>query len=509
MPDPQKPITDVKVRMYKLGTGDCISVKFFHKNEVTFKMLFDCGCFQGSKAKLTPYIEELIKDLDNHVDVLVVTHEHQDHVLGFQRCEDLFKDELSIGEVWMGWTEDDSKQKVKRWKRDYGQKKRALALAAERLESRAGSAEFKKQLKGSKDSAALLEFHKNFAGSIKDFAALHANELALDYKGPLKGMQIVKEELDHQGIAFMSSGEVYFNIEGLDGVRIFVLGPPNRIHEVEKESGEEGESYQHNKKLDPEDFKLNQMRSELEGSDYFVRTMNFDGHTASETSLTPFSSEAFGSEETPTRLMYDDPDASWRRIDNEWLQSSANLALRMNSLTNNLSLVLGIQFEESGKVMLFPGDAEFGSWESWHKIDWSESLPDEDITTEDLLNNTVFYKVAHHLSHNGTAQSIGLEMMEHPELIAMATLNYEVISNGWKTTMPNRAIMKSLLERTKGRIIVQSTKDLFFDLENEIPLTDKVEEYQQLMPVAERNAYKNSLSETSKYVEVSFAVKTD
>ena len=127
----------------------------------------------------------------------------------------------------------------------------------------------------------------------------------------------------------------------------------------------------------------------------------------------------------------------------------------MNSLTNNLSLVLAIQFEESGKVMLFPGDAELGSWESWHDIEWNDSLPGEDVATEELLNNTVFYKVAHHVSHNGTAQSIGLEMMEHPDLIAMATLNYDVISNGWKTTMPNRAIVKELLERTKGRTIVQ------------------------------------------------------
>ncbi|MDB4777850.1 hypothetical protein OAG68_00170 [bacterium] len=506
MPDSKKPITDVKVRMYKLGTGDCLSVKFFYKNEVTFKMLFDCGCFQGSKARLTPLIEELIEDLDNHVDVLVVTHEHQDHVLGFQRCEELFKEELTIGEVWMGWTEDDSRRKVRRWKKDYGQKKMALARAAKRINDEVNSAEFKNQLKGAADSAALLAFQQNFAASIQDFAALHANESEKEYKGPLKGMQVVKEELEHQGIAYMSSGEVYFDIEGLDGVRIFVLGPPNRIRQVEKESGEIGESYQHNKKLDPEDFKLNEMRSELEGSDYFVRTMNFDGNLANETSLVPFSRETVASKATAKRSVYEAPESAWRRIDNEWLQSSANLALRMNSLTNNLSLVLGIQFEESGKVMLFPGDAEFGSWESWHKIDWSESLPDEDITTEDLLNKTVFYKVAHHLSHNGTAQSIGLEMMDHPELVAMATLNYEVISNGWKTTMPNRAIMKALLERTKGRTIVQNTDELFFDLENEIPLTDKIDEYQQQMTDDERESYNNSIVDNQKFVEIEIKI---
>ena len=502
MTDEKKPVTDVKVRMYKLGTGDCISVKFLHDGEVTFKMLFDCGCFQGSKARLTPFVNELIKDMDNHVDVLVVTHEHQDHVLGFQRCEDIFKEELSIGEVWMGWTEDDSARKVKRWKKDYGQKKMALARAAKRINEEVGSTSFRKQFEGTADSSALLEFHKNFAASIQDFAVLHANESEKEYKGPLKGMQVVKEELDHQGIAFMKSGEVYFDIEGLDGVRVFVLGPPNRIHQVEQESGGEGESYQHNKKLDPEEFKLDQMMSELDGSNYFVETMNFNGNVSSEASLMPFPSDSITPRMTKAKKEYQDSENAWRRIDHEWLQSSANLALRMNSLTNNLSLVLAIQFEESGKVMLFPGDAEFGSWESWHNIEWSDSLPNEDITTEELLNHTVFYKVAHHLSHNGTAQSIGLEMMEHPDLVAMATLNYDIISNGWKSTMPNRAIMKDLLTRTKGRTIVQNTKDLFFDLENEIPLADKIEEYRNQLTDAELDAFKSSLTDNKKFVEL-------
>ena len=178
----------------------------------------------------------------------------------------------------------------------------------------------------------------------------------------------------------------------------------------------------------------------------------------------------------------------------------------MNSLTNNLSLVLAIQFEESGKVMLFPGDAEFGSWESWHQIDWSESLPDEDLTTEDILNNVIFYKVAHHLSYNGTAQSIGLEMMNHPDLTAMATLNYEVIHNGWKSTMPNRAILKALLERTKGRTIVQNTDDLFFDLDNQIPLADKLVEYQQEMAASDRTKYNNSILDNEKFVEISIKI---
>ncbi len=504
---PAKPITSVKVRMYKMGTGDCISVKFLHNSEVTYSMLFDCGCFTGSKARLTPFVKELIRDLDGKVDALVVTHEHQDHVLGFQRCEDLFVEGLSAGEIWMGWTEDDSKPKVRRWKRDYGQKKMALARAAKRLNEEVDSTAFANQLAGSSESQEILSFHKTFAASVQDFADLHANEDEKEYKGPLKGMQIVKEKLERDyDIAYLSPGEILHDIEGLDGVRIFVLGPPTRHSQVDKESGEVGDSYQHNKELDPEDFALNQMRSELDDSEFFVRTVNADGNVASDSSLSPFSASTFAPKSAAKASPYEKRSESWRRIDNEWLQSSANLALRMNSLTNNLSVVLAIQFEESGKVMLFPGDAEFGSWKSWHKIDWNEPLPDEGITTEYLLNNVVFYKVAHHLSHNGTAQSIGLEMMNHPDLIAMATLNYKVISNGWKSTMPNRAILKALLERTKGRTIVQNTNDLFYDLDGEIPLTDKVKEYQKRMSIDERKGFNESIGSNDKFVEISIQI---
>ena len=499
MNNSKKTITSTKVRMYKLGTGDCISVKFLHNDEVTFTMLFDCGCINASKTKLTPFIKELIRDVGGHVVALIVTHEHQDHVLGFQRCEDLFVNGLTINELWMGWTENDNNSKVKRWKKEFGEKKKALARSADLMDKNVNSAQFKEQLKDTADSQALLSFHKIFAGSVKEFAQLHANESAREYKGPLKGMAVVKNKLNYSTAKYMSPGEIHTEIKGLDGVKLYVLGPPKTKKQVDKEKGRAGESYRHNKELDPEEFQLHKMRSELSNSDYFVRTVNQSRISNQHDPLVPFSSDTFASGRNSLRRVYNAPESAWRRIDSEWLESSANLALRMNSLTNNLSLVLAIEFENTGKVMLFPGDAEFGSWESWHNIKWD--FPD-DLSVEKLLNNTVFYKVAHHLSHNGTAQSQGLEMMTHKELTAMATLNYDVISSGWKSTMPNRAILKELLERTQGRTIIQNTSGLFFDIEKQIPVDDKIDEYQQNMTLEERKKYRNAVTDKRRYVEL-------
>ena len=165
-------------------------------------------------------------------------------------------------------------------------------------------------------------------------------------------------------------------------------------------------------------------------------------------------------------------------------------------MTNNLTLCLAIEFEESGKVMLFPGDAEFGSWKSWHNIDW-QAMAGIDVSTSDLLNRVVFYKVPHHLSHNGTAKSLGLNMMTSPDLCTMVPLDYDVISPSWKSTMPSRMILKELLEKTKGRTIVMNEKGLYYDLDGEVLLTEKIKEFRQKMTQKEQEAFNKALDATS------------
>ena len=68
-------------------------------------MMIDCGTCQGTAADVKPYLENLAAYVGNKVDLLVVTHEHNDHVNGFAKCEDIFK-KFSIGEAWFAWTEE-------------------------------------------------------------------------------------------------------------------------------------------------------------------------------------------------------------------------------------------------------------------------------------------------------------------------------------------------------------------------------------------------------------------
>jgi hypothetical protein len=46
------------------------------------------------------------------------------------------------------------------------------------------------------------------------------------------------------------------------------------------------------------------------------------------------------------------------------------------------------------------------------------------------------------MNHNSTALRLGLDMMTHKDLAAMATLDYNVIAPDWTNTMPNIEIVE-------------------------------------------------------------------
>jgi hypothetical protein len=155
---------------------------------------------------------------------------------------------------------------------------------------------------------------------------------------------------------------------------------------------------------------------------------------------------------------YFTPDNNWRKIDLDWLGAAADLALQLDNDTNNTSLALAIELIETGKVLLFPGDAQVGSWLSWRELSWSIKTghnADEIVRTADLLRRTVFYKVGHHASYNATLKKYGLELMTSPDLVAAIPVD-EIFARARKPKpwdMPASALYRRLLEKTKGRLL--------------------------------------------------------
>ena len=484
-------ITNCAVRMYTMGTGDCFVLSFRNEAENTkFKLMIDCGVYSISGDDMIPYAEDIIKHVDGEVDALLITHEHQDHVLGFQRAEKLFRKELKVKELWLPWTEREEDPLVADLKKEYGKKKKSLAIASNMLKESGKKPLFRKIYLDGENGKATLEVRKNISTALEELSDLNTKPLgAGPYVGGLKGMEVVKSMVKGTP-RYLETGSVVENIEGLDNIKIYILGPPSMWTDVKKEHGKEGETYKHNKELE------------------LVRGFSSLPFESTDNDNCPFATNNIMDDvcliddkncEKIKEIYEEDP---YRRIDYDWLMSAANLSLRLTRGINNLSSVLAIEFIDSGKVMLFPGDAEYGSWKSWHEINWNEQGHDcsKHLTT-DLLNRTVFYKVAHHLSHNGTAKEKGIDLMTNKNLTAMATLDYKKISKTWKNTMPNRGLIRDLLQKTKGRLIVANTEDLFFDKAKTVPLESEINERLDKMSIEKREEFNSKLNRKERFVE--------
>jgi len=114
------------VRVYRHGLGDCMLVRIRRRGMADFKLLIDCGVVTGSGSEaLRDAVEDVIKETDGALDAIAVTHEHWDHVSGFVQAEESFaKLKGKVGEVWLGWTEDEGDALAKTVKDEWARRSR-------------------------------------------------------------------------------------------------------------------------------------------------------------------------------------------------------------------------------------------------------------------------------------------------------------------------------------------------------------------------------------------------
>ena len=160
---------------------------------------------------------------------------------------------------------------------------------------------------------------------------------------------------------------------------------------------------------------------------------------------------------------YDDKAQAWRQIEDDWLAAFGDLALSLDSDTNNTSLVLAFEFVKKGEVLLFVGDAQVGNWQSWERVKFNVPGRARPLPALDLLGRTVFYKVGHHCSHNATLKKGGLELMTRDDLVAFIPLDENTAkkqgTKGWE--MPAPALLKALSEKADERVVISDvTKNL-------------------------------------------------
>ena len=438
--------------MYRQGLGDSFLLTFWSDDDPVH-VLVDCGVLKGTPdagERLTSVARNIHETTDGHVHVLVATHEHWDHVSGFLQAQEIF-DTLEVGEVWLAWTEDPTDklgQDLRQLKRSA---KRAIALAANRL----GASGSENGQRVAERINGLLDFE----GDPEELAAADSDFGAAGSKTTAGAMTWVKRRGKPEPRYLMP--QTVTSVPGVDGVRVYVLGPPHDAKQI--------------KKSDPS--KAHSEVYELAG------TMSFDrGFLAAVGALgenatsggRPFAGR-FGIPEAEAgaddffREHYYAAGDEWRRVEDDWLGVAERLALQLDSDTNNTSLVLAFELPNDD-VLLFPGDAQVGNWLSWQLHEWNveDGSATRTVRARDLLARTVLYKVGHHGSHNATLRELGLELMTSGSLTAMVPVDRPTAKKKhWK--MPFPALFRRLEERTRGRIM---DAELGVATENPGPLSD-------------------------------------
>lgn len=400
-----------RVRMYRQGLGDCFLIALPRQDGGTYYLLIDCGVILGTanaKAIMTEVVDDIVVTTGGHVDLLLATHEHWDHLSGFVQAAEAFK-QLTVANVWLAWTEDPTDPLAQQLAGERDKLRAALQLSSLRL-----------RLNGAVEMASEIDGFLQGFGAVKGLTS--ADALAAVRQMAPQPPRYCKPHDDPVELA-----EV--------GARLYVLGPPYDERRIKQAAPSERAPETYGLALDA--F-LAHVAPLLAGQD---AALPFGTHYAIP--MTEAQNLAF------FKSFYWRQEDTWRRIDGSWLEDAADLALQLDTATNNTSLVTAIELAD-GDVLLFAADAQVGNWLSWQDLKWT--VGERTVSGPDLLKRAIFYKVGHHGSHNATLKAKGVEMMDNLR-IAMIPVNHEMALKKHWTRMPLHELVAALDERTHGAVV--------------------------------------------------------
>ena len=408
-----------KVRMYRQGLGDCFLISLPRSDsDRPYKVLIGCGVILGTadaSTKMTEVVENIIAATQGEIDLLLATHEHWDHVSGFVQAKDAF-DKLKVHEVWLGWTENRNDPLTQKLKAQRDAALASLRLGLSRL-----------QLAGDEPAAEAVEL-----GGLLEFFGAAKGASTEDALASVREMS--------SNLRFCLPSDAPVEPSGT-GARFYVLGPPHDEKLLRKINPSTRDKETYGLAVDGFQLFMAGAGTALDSKD--------SGRPFDRQYEIPFSyarEMAFFQQQYWTPA---DATDNWRLIDSDWLGGSTELALQLDSLTNNTSLVLAIELAD-GDVLLFAADAQVGNWLSWQGLEWE--VGGKKVTGPDLLKRTIFYKVGHHGSHNATLRDKGLEQMEKLR-VAMIPVDQAMAKKKHWDHMPLDELVAALNEKAKGLVL--------------------------------------------------------
>lgn len=370
-----------KVRLYCHGFGDSFLLykQASGPGEPGFTMLIDCGILLGAKdgrSAIKKVVDDIVRMSNGKLDILVVTHEHWDHVSGFVDCFSDFES-LSVEEVWMAWTENPEDDVAGRLRETTGWARRRLLQALESSKLGAASAE------------AVHDALQFYGASSSQRSSRKALENVRRLKN-CRGKTATVRYLEPDSTLKPASAQ---------GLSFHILGPPRSLLLLKSQPS----------KTASETFELE----------------NTEPIRKKERPLCPFPTMISKASRSLAKAQETDIDSF----------NAEELAIKLDSHTNNSSLAMAIRGGNEGKYLLFPGDAQIGSWLSWSGL--------ASIDIQEILKNTIFYKVSHHGSHNATLKT-AVEQLSPNSVASFLPVCKETARNvGW-TKIPHLPLLRVL-----------------------------------------------------------------
>jgi beta-lactamase superfamily II metal-dependent hydrolase len=368
----------IEVRMYNVGFGDAFRITV-RRGPETWRMLVDCGVHsQGAARPLKDSVKNIIDDLKQdcggtaHLDVVVATHHHRDHIRGF--AEDDWA-EVVVDEVWVPFVEDEGDEVAKQLRSAQTATALKLALLIDQRQNK---------LAANTKAMQMLDVAKAMAHNSR------GNARATDR---LLGRDIAFAKQSHE-VRYLPDTDESENTIRFDkcGVVAHVLGPPRDPSML--------------KKMDPP---KNAGWLTLNLDDVVDAQVDDDDDEDTVTTNGKASKATDGGK----------PEKQWRLFNKDFVLADltqvppelieAKRKLKLRALTNDMGLLAAASMLEQsvnntslffvldvgGVRLLFPGDAQYGAWESVRN----------DPKSLDLISNVDFYKMGHHGSHNATPMS--------------------------------------------------------------------------------------------------------
>jgi hypothetical protein len=383
--------------MYRPGFGDCFLITFGADAQAKHALIDFGAHMHGEIGTMEGIMDNIELATEKKLALIVASHAHRDHISGFSKFADRFAD-FEIGEVWMPWTDDPKDKKAA------ALQKKHLALY-EKLDTHLRVA-----LKAT-------ERNPKYAASLNALSNLKGNESAMTELRRGFGTGAKPR--------FLAAGSSFRKVARVTGLSAEILSPPRNTEFFSR--------------MDPP------------AAQQFLTA---PGDTVG--ALRPFPNYEIRKGELDYKAIVKDgqplvPPSEIDDLRDLAAAPAERLALALDNVRNNTSLVILFRFQ--GKTLLFPGDAQWGNWQSWIGTDEAHQL----------IGEIDFLKIAHHGSENATPVDV-VHALKKKGLAAMVSTQIKPFP-----TIPRIPLINELEKHCGGKLAVRSDWIEVADAPNTLP----------------------------------------